>query len=181
MNFYIPKIGDTIQLIEPWRFSLYGERRNVGLSNYFNWKLASRNLLVRQENLAQVNVEITKIPYPRVNYQEFYENIPEGKPHYTGKFNRKKYNEAQRLNTELYHYLLSKTGGNIFVEVELPIGTILSIDRIYIKKGLSDFNSITFYAKNLENSGKGKKPKALRFWAKLEDCNNIEFEKIEKE
>ena len=35
------------------------------------------------------------------------------------------------------------------IPVTIPKGTILAIDRIYIRKGASDYSSITFFAKNL--------------------------------
>lgn len=61
--------------------------------------------------------------------------------------------------------------------VTIPSGTVLKVDRIYIRQGLQEWSSITFYA---EGIGKGKgsfgKPKTARFWAKLVDCNKIEFE-----
>lgn len=55
--------------------------------------------------------------------------------------------------------------------ISLPKGTVLKIDRIYIRKGLSDFSSITFTTK-INN-------KRIRFWAKLKDVNNIEFKKLD--
>jgi len=70
----------------------------------------------------------------------------------------------------------------------LPAGTILKVDRIYIRKGaahygggsLSKFSSLTFYA-TLPPTGKSKKGKGVgRFWAKLADVNTIECEIIEE-
>lgn len=58
---------------------------------------------------------------------------------------------------------------NKFNSFKLLKNTILTIDRIYIRKGNDDFSSITFNA-IFPNGFKG------RFWAKLEDVNNIEFE-----
>jgi hypothetical protein len=59
-------------------------------------------------------------------------------------------------------------------EIIIPKGTVLSIDRIYIRKGASDYSSVTFIIKS---EGKEKK---IRFFAKLQDCNNIEFESRKK-
>ena len=55
--------------------------------------------------------------------------------------------------------------------VTLPMGTILTVDRIYIQKGASDYSSISFRIDEMEGV-KGK----FRFWAKLPDCNKILFE-----
>lgn len=68
-------------------------------------------------------------------------------------------------------------------EYTLPSGSILTLYRIYIRKGVSDFSSLSFnlnhksvnpdfsqFAKNIHTQG-GR----CRFWAKLEDVNKIEF------
>lgn len=68
-------------------------------------------------------------------------------------------------------------------EMTLPAGTILTLDRIYIRKGVSEFSSLSFnltrksvnpdysdFAKNIYTmTGR------CRFWAKLNDVNKIEF------
>lgn len=84
--------------------------------------------------------------------------------------------------------------------VALPAGTILKVERIYIRKGQDDFNSMTFVvpgikvavpfphreypkvngkpdysAKIIETVQTKNRP--LRFWVKLEDANKIEFTK----
>lgn len=63
---------------------------------------------------------------------------------------------------------------------ELPAGTVLECDRVYIrtfnKSALeddNDFDSITW--KVMKN---GKKAVRQRFWAKLVDCLNIEYELV---
>ena len=67
-------------------------------------------------------------------------------------------------------------------EIIIPAGTVLTIDRIYIRKGVSDFSSITFYI----YESIYKDLKKARFWASLTDVNKIEYEihtlkeKIEK-
>lgn len=61
--------------------------------------------------------------------------------------------------------------------VTIPLGTILKVDRIYIRKGLEEWSSISFYAEGIgTGSGAFGRPKSARFWAKLSDCNKIEFE-----
>lgn len=49
----------------------------------------------------------------------------------------------------------------------LPEGTVLTIDRIFIRKGMEDFDSITFVL----NKPKGVKGPMVRFWARLDDVN----------
>ena len=59
-------------------------------------------------------------------------------------------------------------------EVDFPLlaGSVLEVDRIYIRKGNSEYSSITFKL----ISTPSETVKGVRFWAKLKDCNNIEFE-----
>lgn len=60
----------------------------------------------------------------------------------------------------------------------LPVGTILEVDRVYIrstnkgKVGKDNFDSVTFRV--LKNPAWTDK-KHPRFWAKLDDVNQIEF------
>lgn len=68
----------------------------------------------------------------------------------------------------------------------IPAGAVLKIDRVYIRKGSKDFSSVTFLWKGealpakVETYSNGQEYKIprqpVRFWAKLADVNNIEFE-----
>lgn len=63
--------------------------------------------------------------------------------------------------------------------VTLPAGTVLRVDRIYIRRGLSNFSSITFTAVSIPGLDPKKRSGFRghgRFWAKLADCNEIEYE-----
>lgn len=62
------------------------------------------------------------------------------------------------------------------IEVTLPKGATLTIDRIYIRQGLSNYSSLSFYLDCPAISSK-----RLRFWAKLIDVNNIMFSIESKE
>ncbi len=53
--------------------------------------------------------------------------------------------------------------------VTLKAGTVLGVDRVYIRRTAKDFSSVTFNYVGVK--GKGR----LRFWAKLADVNNIRF------
>jgi hypothetical protein len=69
-------------------------------------------------------------------------------------------------------------------ELVFPKGSMLTVDRIYIRKGASDFSSLTFYvAKGAQIQRDGKEytsSKSLRFWAKLKDVNNMKVQFIEE-
>lgn len=68
------------------------------------------------------------------------------------------------------------------IPVTLPVGTILKVDRIYIRKGAKDFSSISFFISGApkvttqKNQYRNAVTRPVRFWAKLSDCNTIEFE-----
>ncbi len=57
--------------------------------------------------------------------------------------------------------------------VVIPRNTVLTVDRIYIKKGSSAYDSITFTINQAYNPHipRGKK----RFWVKLAQANKIQF------
>jgi hypothetical protein len=71
------------------------------------------------------------------------------------------------------YWVMSSDGSSVMVT--FPKGTVLTVDRIYIRKGKGEWDSVTF---NMP-----KQPKVApfngRFWAKLEDVNEIKFEKVE--
>jgi len=57
------------------------------------------------------------------------------------------------------------------VDVTVPKGTVLILDRIYVRKGKSGYSSLSF------KIPKGDKTfGSCRFWAIIEDCNKIECE-----
>lgn len=70
--------------------------------------------------------------------------------------------------------------------VTLPAGSVLKVDRLYVKKGQGAFDSVTFYLKGHARPGyiwmsvtgrKYKMPKKpVRFWVKLHDANKIVME-----
>lgn len=49
-------------------------------------------------------------------------------------------------------------------------GSVLKIDRIYIRKGKAEYDSITF---TLQHDSSGEIKKKPRFWVKLTDANTI--------
>lgn len=62
--------------------------------------------------------------------------------------------------------------------VTLPAGTELTIRRLYMRQSARDFDSITFTAMLLPRTppalGKVAKPKAVRFWSKLDEVNTMQ-------
>jgi len=107
------------------------------------------------------------------------------------------------LLTRLQPGLTYSYGDTRSILAVLEKGTVLQVDRIYIRKGKSEWDSITFWVKFAPNdkerakvsksggrrwhhqpeedtsvSDRQQKFKGARFWAKLEDVNEIVFEPI---
>ena len=193
MRLYIPEIGDSFILTEDWVFELHPEHRNIDLGAHFNhypYKVGWVNL----DELPMMRNIDYQVDYPTL--KEFTNSISIGA---YNKYDYDRYNKACKEaenNCEAYvkwnednriwHNKASELAPiKPFLGVTLPKGTILKVDRIYIRKGKSDFSSITFYANIQETvttvkwrSTISKKKKSLRFWAKLSDCNNIEMNKL---
>jgi uncharacterized protein YueI len=192
MKLYVPEIGDHIRLINDWTFTLNAERRNETLAEMFGYRKYGWNGWIYRSKIEEEPERNYVINYPKE--EDFGSRGIFGK--------RWSYDERQaaykkaELESESYQAYLKvhdewKKRADALVTNELtitlPAGTVLAVDRIYIRKGSSDFSSITFYAKGLGESeiknrwsGKTTKWKAQRFWAKLTDCNQIEFELMDE-
>lgn len=90
------------------------------------------------------------------------------------------YNE-RRNESLIEAYLINPTTmyGTKLQNITLPEGIILKIVRIYIKQGNQEYNSISFSIATKKTPLLFKTKGAVRFWAKLDDVNKIEFEKVE--
>lgn len=190
MKLYIPEIGDHLRLTQDWTFTLHGEGRNAKLASLFGY---------RQYGYSSW-IEISKIEdEPEKNYTIVYPN-EENFINVFGRIDWEAYNLAREKavdENESYQAYLkayaewnerAKSLATNDITVTLPTGTVLAVDRIYIRKGSSDYSSITFWAKGLGESEVknrwskiSRKWKLHRFWAKLQDCNKIEFEMLTPE
>jgi len=61
------------------------------------------------------------------------------------------------------------------IETTLPKGAVIEVDRLYLRKGAGDFDSVTFRLISGLEKIKG------RFWAKLDEVNTIEVDETRKE
>ena len=205
MKLYIPEIGDHIKLTQPWKFKLKAENRNIALGAYLGY-YTYWNKYEDWSKSCEIWINSSIIPRLREpDYHVDYPSFPEQKSFWKFGSNshdeyKRKCREAEENCPEYVQFekdrlawrdLCDSCEKNEFLDVELPVGTILAIDRIYIRKGASDFSSVTFYAKDLgmveiPNSpysrvkSKKIKKKALRFWVKLSEVNTLEFEPTEK-
>jgi hypothetical protein len=189
MKLYIPEIGDVLRLSSDWTFDLHAENRNVALGLLHGYYYTYRSGWIQSSKLQPMR-EIPAVVYPDRDDPAF--------KNFFGKFDWQAYDNAcRKTNDESPEVIQWRADWNEWLvkadscgvskfSVTIPAGTTLKVDRIYIRKGASDYSSITFFAEGLgevevtqgwSNKKKVKK-KALRFWAKLSDCNEIEIEKI---
>ena len=154
MKLYVPEIGDHLQLTADWTFDLYNEYRNSSLWSLYE---CDQHPLVRKQQAdrdriqSEINTLEAKM-YPRGRYWNHQDVDPA---------------DFQKRN-DLY----DQTRKLFVTQVTIPKESVLAIDRIFIRKGMDDWSSLTFFLKHHPDKEFKKKP---RFWAKLHDCNNIEF------
>jgi hypothetical protein len=193
MKLYVPEIGDHIRLTKEWTFTLYPEGRNVTLANLYGYRQFAHNLWLDLSKIEDEPERNYTLNYP--SHDDFYkkQSLFGKRPSYDDY--RKECKRIEEESTTYQAYLAAyknwrERADKLAIEnleVTFPVGTVLAVDRIYIRKGSSDYSSITFYAKGLGESelknrwsGRTTKWKAQRFWAKLQDCNNIEFELLDE-
>jgi hypothetical protein len=155
MKMYIPEISDRIRLVDEWRFTLINEYRNESLWKFFESETAAVG--EKRKKMEDRKHELER------KFGYTYSNIPIV---LTADEQHEYRSITEQLRGTQYHYAQT--------EVALPAGCELSVDRIYIRKGAGEWSSITFYLQSHPHTGFKRKP---RFWAKLSDCNHIEFER----
>lgn len=171
MKLFVPELGTKLQLTKDWKFTLYCERRNDSLAyakGYKQYHAYSRG--------------ITDIWIPiEVETPDWTEFI-KGKDTRPGEAWRQVREEWEDLNIKW----LDSVGAVKTNELEITLekGAVLTVDRIYIRKGAKDFSSISFWLKydsiTIPSRYTRKETKrGIRFWAKLNDCNNIEFNLVD--
>jgi NAD+--asparagine ADP-ribosyltransferase len=154
MKLYIPELGDQIKLIKDWKFDLQAENRNDTLANTMGYR-------------------VQYIPNHNPNWLRYKEGdpIPEG-----FKLQSDGWLYKEIRSSDIHWWVKDGEKNTHVIPITLSVDTILKVDRIYIRKGAKDFSSISFYITSKEKVKYTGKP--IRFWAKLSDCNTIEFEKV---
>ena len=146
-RMYIPKLGDCVQLAEDWRFTLHTEHRNESL-----WKVLGVKPPSQWRWFGSKEAMENDAGYQSCLADPEIEVSVEVITYYAG--------------DDRYKVLAVKP-------VLLPKGTILRIDRIYIRKGNEEYDSVTFV---IEKSSIVKGRNKPRFWAKLDDANKMVLE-----
>jgi len=96
--------------------------------------------------------------------------------------------EAISQSAKRYNWECRRSGQSHFQMpdwgiVTLPVDTVLTVDRIYIRKGLNEFDSVSFIINKTTCSDEriAKSGPMVRFWVKLEEFNGLCFEPVEEE
>ncbi|RQT26119.1 hypothetical protein [Burkholderia contaminans] len=153
----IPRLGADLVLASDWSFRLFNEYRNttlqqaIGLTNPFGGLIHDFWGATPAERFAALE---------KSQWREA-----------DGSLSTVKERKERNFNGELQH------------PVTIPAGALLTVDRIFIRKGAADYDSVTFWLKAskvpVAINGRQVK-KSVRFWAKLDDVNAIEFEEPTK-
>lgn len=211
MKMYIPEIGDKITLDADWKFDWINDSRNLDvifrLSNgLFEYPFD------KETNGVLITAEVYRYnPWDSVDNQcEFF--------YYNSRYQKLLLDKNKiKIRRKLYHTLFESKSSTFKVEctkpemlplsiakevtytfevetevseprITIPKDTVLEIDRIYIRKGLEEYSSISFLVDSspevaykpkadLKKLGLGHitKKHKMRFFAKLKDVNQIEF------
>ena len=164
MKLFIPELGTELQLTTDWHFSLYPESRNDTLAHIQGYYWYSTRINGKYEEVfIPLDVEIPQ-------YGDDHAN-----------------REAWRVfNDQKEEWFKEKIEDGTIIKdvlpVRIPRGSKLVVDRIYIRKGAKDFSSISFFLKGHEkvktlprHSWHQPQTRPVRFWAKLDDCNTINY------
>ena len=161
MKMYIPEIGDKIVLTKDWTFRLFDEGRNTALFDLLKVKRRGVESIQRASDGKQFFYVWND------SWRGGAWLADDGEE---AKVNMYEVRQENRRNEISPQFKIIKDSGT---EVTLKVGQVLSVDRVYIRRGASDFSSITFnYLGTPKGSGR------VRFWAKLADVNMIEFEEV---
>ena len=153
MKLCIPELDSKLRLIQPWTVELSIERRNrVTLGHFFPEILPVRTDIERHFNRVvneRLEFYFNKTPRGTWGCSECPERLAFRKE-------RAALIEAMRAE-EAKHPM----------RLEIEAGQVLSVDRIYIRRGADEFSSVTF---------KWRASKLHRFWVPLSQANQIQFE-----
>jgi len=165
MQIFIPDIGTQLQLIQSWAFVIHLERRNAPLL------LAS--------GLSKF-ITLGSVP----GYDEDSRKQREGQIQTTGDgwYSHHPVSFRGRCMSKQSHAHYFSLETTALELIALPKGAVLTVDRIYIRRGMSAYSSISFrIAKGTMSTiahATGTEPfaskKVVRFWAKLADVNTMQ-------
>lgn len=157
-QLYIPDLGDKIVLTEDWTFPIYSESRNDNfIESVMETPYMSRELVTEEVN------KIMKYTSDVERFEYIFREL-------IGVYFEKNVKVYNRKKFKYYSYEADISGEYLDMirpNITIPSGTVLYVDRIYIRKGSEDFSSITFRVEKFPDK------KNHRFWVKLHDSRSI--------
>ena len=215
MKMFIPEIGTVIKLEKDWELTLVPEKRNESLYKRLGIMEELQYYTFDYCEIYNIEIIVGAVTH-KITDLVFRFNMPfdEALDEYILRVISKKYGSRITIkirDKKQYPNLvinkkvevITKSIGSICVTYDYDISyehiraiiskdTLLQVDRIYIRKGLSDFSSLSFVSKDSPNVLFKPKNKMtsiekknhpsfgpIRFLSKLSDVNDIEFSIIE--
>jgi hypothetical protein len=172
LKLCIPPLGALIRLSEEWGFRLYFEDRNATLLAAL--LDGSKKIVVpagKFKPWTGVGAEPIWHTKQREDWSVLFARFKDAG------FTIRRSEKPQEPATEVYKSFLTQIPLP-YIDASLPPGTVLAFDRYYIRQGAEAFDSLTFKIEKCDDLRKpaGGKAVVRRFWARLQDVNNIEGE-----
>lgn len=202
-KMFIPEIGTTITLSKDWSFKLVYEERNSELlvssgcteiyCNSWRGKVVQINPYYPPEWLKTSCGAIIPRNIWSCMKSDFKDETVLGNMTTTLVVNSSLAKLSGPVTSTYIDDTITVGSSSIVLKGEffpfiatIPKGTILKVDRVYIRKGMADYSSVSFIIEDspdvrLLNKKKASKfnvpceKPSVRFFAKLEDVNNLEF------
>lgn len=149
-QLFIPSLGSIIVLAEPWTFKLFFEDRNSSLLTTLCPNKEPEKLEYRGYRRGWGLVEDDHAGSELLRHIE--------------PMDEKELADADRS------WQATNRKREPYLEITIPAGQQLKFDRIYIRQGITAFNSVTFRTTKI---GPDKKFHSKRFWVKLQDANKV--------
>ncbi len=159
MKLFIPTVGTKLKLTSEWNFTLRQESRNNKFLTAIGWAETGG-----YRSRTHPKIDLTAFPLELV--REY------GAPSVLVEEIKNYYGAAPSFQ---YEYLYP---------MKLPVDTVLQMDRIYIRKGMGTFDSVTFLISDCPDKrfapkkARGFLPGGCRFWVKLEEANMVECDVV---
>lgn len=166
----IPNLGTILTLTEPWTARIYFESRNSKFMDKLGLKHAAADetnprYFTRNSYLLGEHKRNLAGNLAGNTAAESLLKIPEFVT-----YGVEKPMSEDQLENAFQSYKATNKKANPYIEVTFPVGTQLSVDRIYIRRGAESFNSVTFRTTKICPE---KILRSGRFWVKLKDANKI--------
>ena len=179
MRLFVPPLGTQLRLLADWTFPLHNEHRNTCFQ-----ALAEPSTRRVGVNHDLCGYSIDRYETARDQFDMVQANDPAAEYRIEEEVTVRRWSgswPAERCMVDVpgVRYSCLQVSYPDVVEVTLPAGDLLTVDRIYIRKGVSGFDSVTFGLKQSSHPALAK-VKRRRFWAKLADVNSIEAEVVSK-